>query len=64
MAAWLRTEPALWLGFFALYTAMHLASWAHIRYRLPTDAVLVIFAGLALVRLAQKLGFRGLDDAR
>jgi 4-amino-4-deoxy-L-arabinose transferase-like glycosyltransferase len=62
-ADWLRTETALWLGFFLLYTAMHLASWAHIRYRLPTDAILVIFAGLALVRLAQALGLRGLRDA-
>lgn len=64
LAAWLRSDVALWLGFFGLYTALHLASWAHLRYRLPTDAVLILFAGLAVVRLAQRLGMGGLDDGR
>ena len=37
------------------YTAVHLLSWALIRYRLPVDAVLLIFAGAALVDLRKKL---------
>lgn len=47
--------------FSAVYTAVHLLSWTLIRYRLPVDAVLLIFAGLALVelyRLVETLGLR------
>jgi 4-amino-4-deoxy-L-arabinose transferase-like glycosyltransferase len=43
-------QPAMLLYLFVgLYSALHLLSWALIRYRLPVDAVLVLFAGLALV---------------
>jgi hypothetical protein len=37
-----------------IYTAIHLLSWALIRYRLPVDAVLLPFAavGLAQVKVA------------
>jgi fumarate reductase subunit D len=46
-------HPAsLLLLFVAVYTAIHLLSWALIRYRLPVDAVMLVFAGLALVELA------------
>lgn len=38
--------------FVGIYTAVHLLSWTLIRYRLPVDAVLIPFAGLALQRLA------------
>lgn len=41
---------------FVVYSAIHLFSWSLIRYRLPVDAVLVIFAGMALVDLAQRIG--------
>jgi hypothetical protein len=58
LACWLRTEVALWLGFVVAYNFMHLVSWAGIRYRLPTDAVMVLFAGLALARLGGFLGRR------
>jgi len=52
----IRQSPVfLWLGFVVFYNAMHLASWATIRYRLPTDAVMVIFAGLAIVELETRL---------
>jgi 4-amino-4-deoxy-L-arabinose transferase-like glycosyltransferase len=54
-AAWLKTPVALWLALFLVYTALHLASWASIRYRLPTDAVAVLFAGLAIASLIPKL---------
>jgi hypothetical protein len=38
--------------FVALYTLVHLLSWALIRYRLPVDAVLLVFAALAVERVA------------
>lgn len=37
--------------FLGAYTVVHLLSWALIRYRLPVDAVLIVFAGLACDRL-------------
>jgi len=40
------------LLFMVVYVGVHLASWAGIRYRLPTDAVALVFAaeaGLSLV---------------
>ncbi len=42
-------------GFVAIYSLIHLLSWALIRYRLPVDAVLMPFAGLALVDLADRV---------
>lgn len=44
----------LWL-YMISYTAVHLASWANVRYRLPVDAILLPFAGLALATLWQRL---------
>lgn len=41
--------------FAAVYTLIHLLSWALIRYRLPVDAVLLVFAGYALVDLLARL---------
>jgi hypothetical protein len=41
--------------FIIVYTGIHLLSWALIRYRLPLDAVLLIFAGLALVDIANRI---------
>jgi hypothetical protein len=40
-------DSSLLLLFMALYTAVHLLSWALVRYRLPVDAILLIYAGLA-----------------
>jgi 4-amino-4-deoxy-L-arabinose transferase-like glycosyltransferase len=49
-------SPSSLLVIFAfVYTLIHLLSWALVRYRLPVDAVLVVFAGLGLVDLAQKI---------
>ncbi len=39
------------------YTAIHLVSWASARYRLPMDAVLILFAGYAMVQIAERLGW-------
>lgn len=42
-----RAASLLYL-FMLAYTLVHLLSWALIRYRLPVDAVLIVFAGVAL----------------
>ncbi len=39
------------------YTAIHLVSWASARYRLPMDAVLILFAGYAMVQITERLGW-------
>ncbi|MBE0409079.1 MAG: glycosyltransferase family 39 protein [Anaerolineales bacterium] len=41
--------------FIAFYTLIHLLSWALVRYRLPVDAVLLPFAGWALVDVFGRL---------
>ncbi len=41
--------------FVVIYTAVHLLTWALIRYRLPVDAVLLIFAALAIADLSQSM---------
>lgn len=41
------SNSSLLLLFMILYTGVHLASWALIRYRLPVDAILLLYAGLA-----------------
>jgi hypothetical protein len=38
-------------AFIVVYTGVHLLSWAGVRYRLPVDTVLVIFAALGLYDL-------------
>lgn len=34
--------------FLSVYTAMHLLTWALVRYRLPVDAILILFAARAI----------------
>jgi hypothetical protein len=41
-----------------IYTLIHLLSWALIRYRLPVDAVMLVFAGYGVIDLVQRLFFR------
>ena len=41
--------------FIVIHTGIHLLSWPSPRYRLPVDAVLMIFAALTLVELAKQL---------
>jgi hypothetical protein len=52
------SESLILYLFVITYTAIHLLSWALIRYRLPVDAVLIIFAGTAIVKLQIKLAQR------
>jgi hypothetical protein len=52
------TSPIFLLLLFAVaYTAIHLLSWSLIRYRLPVDAVLLIFAALPIGILLSKVKF-------
>ncbi|MEZ4593072.1 MAG: glycosyltransferase family 39 protein [Chloroflexota bacterium] len=54
-AEWLKTPQALLLLFMLFYTALHLLTWTLIRYRIPIDAMLILYAGLALVTLVEKV---------
>jgi len=53
-----------WRNFVPLYllivihTGIHLLSWPSPRYRLPVDAVLMVFAGLTLIELAKQMKAR------
>ena len=40
-------DASLLLMFAAAYSAVHLLSWSLVRYRLPVDAILLLYAGLA-----------------
>jgi 4-amino-4-deoxy-L-arabinose transferase-like glycosyltransferase len=43
--------------FMIVYTTVHLLTWTLVRYRLPVDAILIIFASLALVELARRIPY-------
>ncbi len=49
-----RSLAVLYL-FMLIFSGIHLLSWPSLRYRLPVDAVLMIFAGSALLELARQL---------
>ena len=51
----LASPSFLLILFIIIYTLIHLLSWALIRYRLPVDAVLLVFAALAFVDLIQRV---------
>ena len=51
-----RSFVALYL-FIVIHTGIHLLSWPAPRYRLPVDAVLMVFAGLALYELARQIKY-------
>lgn len=40
--------------FFLIYTGIHVLTWTLIRYRLPLDAFLIIFAALAFLKIGEK----------
>jgi 4-amino-4-deoxy-L-arabinose transferase-like glycosyltransferase len=55
----LLVSPQGLLILFALvYSGVHILTWTLIRYRLPVDAVLIPFAGLALYDLARRLSMK------
>jgi hypothetical protein len=41
--------------FVVIHTGIHLLSWPAPRYRLPVDAVSMVFAGLAVLELARQV---------
>lgn len=47
-------DASLLLLFAVLYSAVHLLSWSLVRYRLPVDAILLIYAGLAVSALLSR----------
>ncbi|HSJ89930.1 MAG TPA: glycosyltransferase family 39 protein [Anaerolineales bacterium] len=52
-ARW-RSFTVLYL-FIVIHTGIHLLTWPAPRYRLPVDALSMVFAGLALLELARQL---------
>jgi len=56
----LRLEAPLMLiyMFILIYAAIHILTWTLIRYRLPIDAITIIFAALVFVHIADYLGSR------
>jgi hypothetical protein len=65
----LRSTSNLLLLFILFYTLIHVLSWALVRYRLPVDAVFMIYAGLAFTDLSAWLarksqtGEKGVESA-
>jgi hypothetical protein len=49
------SPAALLLAFGLYYSAIHIFTWALVRYRLPVDAVMLLFAGLALQTVFERL---------
>ena len=47
--------------FTVVYSGVHILTWTLIRYRLPVDAVLIPFASLALVDVAERITKRRLN---
>lgn len=57
----LLSPVGLLLLFAVVYSGVHILTWTLIRYRLPVDAVLIPFAGLALVDIAERITKRRLN---
>ena len=55
----LATSKFLLVLFVLVYTGIHVLTWTLIRYRLPVDAVLLVFAGVAFDWIATFLFSRG-----
>jgi hypothetical protein len=54
----LTSSQGLLILFALVYSGVHILTWTLIRYRLPVDAVLIPFAGLALYDVAQRLSVK------
>lgn len=42
--------------FLVIHLGVYLVSWVMIRYRIPADTILLVFAGLALASIGQTIG--------
>ncbi len=51
----LASPTVLLLLFGLVYSGIHLLTWSLVRYRLPVDAVFLVFAGLAIQNLAERI---------
>lgn len=49
------SPQGLLILFALIYSGVHILTWTLVRYRLPVDAVLIPFAGLALLDVAERL---------
>ena len=57
----LSSPTFLLICFSVIYSAIHILSWTLIRYRLPVDGVMLVFAGYAFVDIFEKVsGWRNL----
>ncbi|HJW90471.1 MAG TPA: glycosyltransferase family 39 protein [Anaerolineales bacterium] len=54
-AGFLSQPASLLFLFIVIYTLIHLLTWTLIRYRLPVDAILIVFSGLAVVDLLPRV---------
>jgi hypothetical protein len=54
-ADWQAAQGWLLLGIIVVYNLLHILTWAKVRYRLPTDAFMFMFAALAVMALWQKV---------
>lgn len=55
LGKWLASPFTLLYLFILVYTGIHILTWTLIRYRLPVDAILVIFAGYGLVDIMERV---------
>ncbi|MCP4421387.1 MAG: glycosyltransferase family 39 protein [Chloroflexi bacterium] len=62
--AWLASPFTLIYLFMLFYSSIHILTWTLIRYRIPVDTFLIIFAAWALVLLAEWLLVRRKSNAR
>ncbi len=53
-----REGTVLLLGLAGAYTLLHLGTWALVRYRVPVDALTILFAAVAMSRAYELLGPR------
>jgi hypothetical protein len=62
--AYLSSPIVLAYLFLTIYTGIHLLSWALIRYRLPVDAVLILFAAYGLADMFARKGYGRLRNVQ
>ena len=51
----LKSPAFLLISFVIIYTGIHILTWTLVRYRLPVDAVLMVFSGLAIYDITERL---------
>jgi 4-amino-4-deoxy-L-arabinose transferase-like glycosyltransferase len=51
----LKSPSFLLMLFILVYSGVHILTWTLVRYRLPVDAVLMVFAALAIYDLVERL---------